>query len=192
MKKILAVLLSLAVCGTAVYTAIAADDETSAETPVAVEENTELNGNDNDAGASDFSGALKTLEEDEKAQEIADQIVSAVESGASEDDVNSLLLALADYVNNSGFDVSYAKTRAGSKEFLDAFLTDCGLDTDELHQALDAISGDSDNNADEENADAFNGDAYSSDVSSSSSGSDGSYYYSYDQSTTIPDTGYKG
>lgn len=186
MKKLLAVLLSVLICATAVYTAIAADDETSSETPVVTEDNTADTSDDTDA---EVEKIVTVLEQDDKAQEIAEQIDAAVKSGAAEDDVNSLLLALADYVNNSGYDVSRVSNKAGVKTMLDVFLTDCGVDTKELNLAIAGIKGDNGNSNNGSDADS------NSDFNSDTNGSgysDGSYYYSYDEATTIPDTGFEG
>lgn len=184
MKKIIALLLAGVLCATAAYTAIAADDEIGEE-PVVVE--TEEN---------QISDLVAALEGDEQAQEIADNIADAVKNGASKADVNELLMALADYINDKGYDVGDVKTKK-AKQIMGAFLEDCGVDSEALGAAisetgevLDSIFGSDDAG----NADSYGTDSFGTDSDSSSLGGSAAESYAVYgvESTTIPDTGFIG
>lgn len=192
MKKIIALFLAGVLCATAAYTAIAAeedelvdteevvtteDGETSKEqTPVETEE-------------SQLSDLVTALEGDEDAQEIADNIADAVKNGATKEDINELLVALADYINDKGYDVADIKKGKG-KQIMGAFLEDCGVDSEALGaafsdvgQVIDNVFGSADAGT---GSDAGSFDNSSTDAAASAAESYAVYGV---ESTTIPDTG---
>lgn len=115
MKKVIAVLMALAVCGTVAYTAcaeeVANDEDVLAVAPV--EENKE-------------ESILDKLANDEKAQNLAGEIKSAL---ANNGDVKAVYEKIANYVGNLD--------KAGSgRDALDKFLEDAGVNTEVLNDAI--------------------------------------------------------
>ena len=146
MKKFLAILLSAVLCAAAAYTAIAVEEDPTGDN-VAVEETPSESGS--------VSDLVAALEGDTQAQQIADNIESAVKNGATQADVNALLVALADYINGQGYDVADLKNKTKAKQFVGDFLEDCGVDSEALGKAIDGIDqvsdqlfGSSDNSSD--------------------------------------------
>lgn len=194
MKKIIALFLAGVLCATAAYTAIAAEEDelvdteevVAAEEDGAVEETPEEQA-PVETEESQLSDLVTALEGDEDAQEIADNIADAVKNGAAKEDINELLVALADYINDKGYDVADIKKGKG-KQIMGAFLEDCGVDSealgaafDDVGQVIDNVFGTDDTAA--AGTDAFGG---TSDMSGSAAESFAVYGV---ESTTIPDTG---
>lgn len=176
MKKLIALMLAGVICATAAYTALAVDGEEETESnpaPISEEEQ------------KTPSEILQEIANDPEAKEIADKFVDATKKGASTEDINATLLALADYINSKGYDVGQIKNGSKTKDFVGDFLEDCGVDSDELFKAIEKI--------DEVNNDVF-GDKESKGNPSSNLGTDvdlgGSPEYYGVDSTTIPDTGF--
>lgn len=180
MKKFLAILLSAVLCAAAAYTAIAADEDPADESVLVTAEETPT-----EAPELSLDDLAAALEGDAQAQQIADDLQAAVDSGALQDDVNAFLMNFADYLNGKGYDVADLKNKEKAKKFVGDFLEDCGVDSKALGAAMDGI--------DEINDQLFGG--------NDTTVSDGGYdYVSYVdagidygvESTTIPDTGVIG
>lgn len=181
MKKLIALFLAGVLCATAAYTAIAAeDDEANLEAVVVTAED-------------EIDDLVTALEGDPQAQEIADELADAVKNGAAEEDINALLVELADYINDKGYDVADIKN-GKAKEIMGAFLEDCGVDSEalgaaisETNEVLDDVFGNEEaTGTDTESYDDFN------DVSVDTDSGSESYAVYGVESTTIPDTGYIG
>lgn len=190
MKKIIALFLAGVLCATAAYTAIAAEEDELVDTEEVVstedgetpEEQTTV-----ETEESQLSDLVTALEGDEDAQEIADNIADAVKNGATKEDINELLVALADYINDKGYDVADIKKGKG-KQIMGAFLEDCGVDSEALGAAFDDVGQVIDNVFG--STDAGTGfDAGSFDGSSTDAAAAESYAVYGVESTTIPDTG---
>lgn len=125
MKKFLAVLLSVVLCATVAYS-VCAEEAAPAEDVVVVDE-TETN------AVADLADSLAN---DEFAQEKAEEIVDAIKTGSTSDDIVSLLGALEQYVNGAGFEVADLKDTGAVRDVIDAFLEDAGVDSEELNQAI--------------------------------------------------------
>lgn len=179
MKKFLAIILAAALCATAAYTAIAADEDPEGENVVVTEEETPAT--PADEALDDLAEAL---EGDSQAQQIADEIQDAVKNGATQADVNALLMALADYINGKGYDVADLKNKEKAKKFVGDFLEDCGVDSKALGSAIDGI-------------DQINDQLFGKDTGTNTVDTGDYSYTSYVdaninygvESTTIPDTG---
>lgn len=182
MKKIIALALAGILAATAAYTALAVDEEPTEEVSAPVITADEVLGNVQDV--------LDALENDEQAQAIADDFLDAINKGAANEDINALLLELASYINNKGFDVNDLKNKEKAKAFVGEFLEDCGVDSEALGKAFDAAGEVFDN--------VFSGTGTTDNNGTSSEGTTSSsddYYYNGGyvdygvDSTTIPDTG---
>ncbi len=125
MKKFLAVLLSVVLCATVAYS-VCAEEVAPADEAVVVAE-TEAN------PIEDFANEIAN---DEIAQEKAEEIVEAIKTGSTSDDIVSLLGALEQYVNGAGFEVSDLKDTGAIRDVIDTFLEDAGVDSEELNQAI--------------------------------------------------------
>lgn len=178
MKKLLALLLSGVLCASVVYTAIATDEDPEDDNVVVITEEQETPS----VSLDDLSAALG---DDEQAKEIADQIEEAIKSGATQADVNALLMDLTDYINGKGYDVADLKNKDKAIKFVGKFLEDCGVDSEALGEALKGLDEISDN--------VF-GDGGSGSSNGGTTVDDGYSYPDLDlnygvESTTIPDTG---
>ena len=125
MKKFLAVLLSVVLCATVAYS-VCAEEVAPAEDVVVVDE-TETN------AVADLADSLAN---DEFAQEKAEEIVDAIKTGSTSDDIVSLLGALEQYVNGAGFEVADLKDTGAIRDVIDSFLEDAGVNSEELNQAI--------------------------------------------------------
>ncbi len=121
MKKFLAVLMVAAVCATVAFSVRAEND--------AVEEVPETT-------TSTIEGAVSALQNDEKAEEIAGEIVDAIKTGAAKEDVSDLVATLEKYINNKGIGSDELQNPGALRDVVDAFLTDAGVDTEALNNAI--------------------------------------------------------
>lgn len=121
MKKFLAILTVVAVCATVALSVRAENDP--------VEDVTE-------ATTSSIEGIVSDLQTDEKAEEIANQIVDAIKTGAAKDDIADLVATLEKYVNNKGIETDEISDPGAVRDVVDAFLTDAGVDTEALNNAI--------------------------------------------------------
>lgn len=125
MKKFLAVLLSVVLCATVAYS-VCAEEVAPAEDVVVVAENE----------ASPVLDLADQLANDEVAMEKAEEIVEAIATGSTSDDIVSLLGALEQYVNGAGFEVSDLKDTGAIRDVIDSFLEDAGVNSEELNNAI--------------------------------------------------------
>lgn len=125
MKKFLAVLLSVVLCATVAYS-VCAEEVAPAEDVVVVAE-------DEATPVEDLAGQLAN---DEVALEKAEEIVEAIATGSTSDDIVSLLGALEQYVNGAGFEVSDLKDTGAIRDVIDSFLEDAGVNSEELNNAI--------------------------------------------------------
>lgn len=121
MKKFLAILTVVAVCATVALSVRAENDP--------VEEVTE-------ATTSSIEGIVSDLQNDEKAEEIANQIVDSIKTGAAKEDIADLVATLEKYVNNKGIESDEVSEPGAVRDVVDAFLTDAGVDTEALNNAI--------------------------------------------------------
>lgn len=201
MKKLIALFLAGVLCATAAYTAIAAEEDELVDTEEVVtteeEDVTAAEPEDQEpveTEESQLSDLVIALEGDEDAQEIADNIADAVKNGATKEDVNELLVALADYINGKGFDVADIK-RGKGKQIMGAFLEDCGVDSEALGAAFDDVGQVIDNVFGSDDAASAAGAGFDAGAfdgaGSDAAGSAAESYAVYGvESTTIPDTGF--
>ncbi|MEE1066657.1 MAG: hypothetical protein UH249_11055 [Acutalibacteraceae bacterium] len=124
MKKFLAVLLSVVLCATVAYSVCA--EEVAPEEDVVVVE----------TEANPVADLADSLANDTVAQEKAEEIVEAIKTGSTSDDIVSLLGALEQYVNGAGFEVSDLQDAGAVRDVIDSFLEDAGVDSEELNQAI--------------------------------------------------------
>lgn len=124
MKKFLAVLLSAVLCGTVAYTVFAeeAGDNTVDAPAVLAEE------------GKSVEDVVADLANNEDAAAAAEKIVEAVRNGASVEDVKALIGKLGEYAQGAG--VEDIKESGAIRDVLDKFLTDAGLNSEELNQAI--------------------------------------------------------
>ncbi len=120
MKKFLAILMVAAVCATVAFSVRAQND---------VEEVPETT-------TSSIEGAVSALQNDEKAEEIANQIADSIKTGAAKEDVSSLVATLEKYINNKGIGSDELKDAGAIRDVVDAFLSDAGVDTEALNNAI--------------------------------------------------------
>ena len=120
MKKFLAILMVAAVCATVAFSVRAenAEEEVPETTTSAIE------------------GAVSELQNDEKAEEIANDIVDAVKTGAAKEDIADLISTLEGYINNKGIGTDELQDPGAVRDVVDAFLTDAGVDTEALNNAI--------------------------------------------------------
>lgn len=127
MKKLIAILMALAVCGTVAYTAYATEGNIEideATTTTEAEENAVL----------DMAAELAN---DKKANEIAQNIAKALANGQTKEDVKGLVNSLGKYINGKGFTIDDIKNDAGAaNDVLNKFLEDCGVNTEVLKEAV--------------------------------------------------------
>lgn len=125
MKKFLAVLLSVVLCATVAYS-VCAEEVAPAEDVVVVAE-------EEASPVEDLAGQLAN---DEVALEKAEEIVEAIATGSTSDDIVSLLGALEQYINGAGFEVSDLKDTGAVRDVIDSFLEDAGVNSEELNNAI--------------------------------------------------------
>ena len=120
MKKFLAILMVAAVCATVAFSVRAenAEEEVPETTTSAIE------------------GVVLELQNDEKAEEIANDIVDAVKTGAAKEDIADLISTLEGYINNKGIGTDELQDPGAVRDVVDAFLTDAGVDTEALNNAI--------------------------------------------------------
>lgn len=124
MKKFLAILLSAVLCATVAYSVCAEEVAPEDAAVVTTEESNPV---------ADFADQLAN---DAEAQEKAEEIVEAIKTGSTSDDIVSLLGALEKYINGAGFEVSDLKDAGAVRDVVDAFLEDAGVNADELNEAI--------------------------------------------------------
>lgn len=125
MKKFFAVLLSVVLCATVVYSVCA--EEVALTDDVVVVTEDEVN------PVEDLAGELAN---DAVAQEKAEEIVEAIATGSTSDDIVSLLGALEQYINGAGFEVSDLQDTGAIRDVIDSFLEDAGVNSEELNNAI--------------------------------------------------------
>jgi ABC-type glycerol-3-phosphate transport system substrate-binding protein len=130
MKKFLVILMSAVLCATVAYSAFAEDAAPAEETTVSTTEAT------TETTTKSVSDIVGQLENDKTAKEIADKLTAAINSGASKEDIASLVKALGDYVGKAGFQLSDLKDGGAVRDVLDKFLQDSGVDSDKLNKAI--------------------------------------------------------
>ncbi len=121
MKKFLAVLMVAAVCATVAFS-VRAENDVTEEVP--------------ETTTSTIEGAVSALQNDEKAEEIAGEIVDAIKTGAAKEDVSDLVATLEKYINNKGIGSDEIQDPGALRDIVDAFLTDAGVDTEALNNAI--------------------------------------------------------
>lgn len=126
MKKFLAVLLSVVLCATVVYS-VCAEEILPEEEVVVVPD-------------ADVENTVEDLEDqlanDAIAQEKAEEIVEAIQNGSSSADIEAMLGALKDYVNDAGYEVSDLQDPEALKDVFNTFLDDAGIDSEALNEVL--------------------------------------------------------
>ncbi len=167
MKKFLAILLASALCATVAF-AVCAEEVAPAD-DVAVVSTEETN------PVADFADQLAN---DEEAQAKAEELVDAIKTGSTSDDIVSLLGALEKYVNGAGFEVSDLEDTGAIRDVIDTFLEDSGINTEELNEAI----------AESTIANAVLGIYYSAPEAEEET----TVTTIVEEETTIPDTGYIG
>lgn len=125
MKKFLAILLSVVLCATVAYSVCA--EEVAPADDVAVVSTEETN------PVADLADQLAN---DTEAQEKAEEIVDAIKTGSTSDDIVSLLGALEKYINGAGYETSDLEDAGAVRDVIDAFLEDAGVNVEELNEAI--------------------------------------------------------
>lgn len=120
MKKFLAILMVAAVCATVAFSVRA--ENNAEEVP--------------ETTTSSIEGAVSALQNDEKAEEIAGEIVDAIKTGAAKEDVADLVATLEKYINDKGIGSDEISDPGAIRDIADAFLTDAGIDVEALNNAI--------------------------------------------------------
>ena len=120
MKKFLAILMVAAVCATVAFSVRA--ENNAEEVP--------------ETTTSSIEGAVSALQNDEKAEEIAGEIVDAIKTGAAKEDVADLVATLEKYINDKGIGSDEISDPGAVRDIADAFLTDAGIDVEALNNAI--------------------------------------------------------
>ena len=120
MKKFLAILMVAAVCATVAFSVRA--ENNAEEVP--------------ETTTSSIEGAVSALQNDEKAEEIANDIVDAIKTGAAKEDVADLVASLEKYINDKGIGSDEVGDPGAIRDIADAFLTDAGIDVEALNNAI--------------------------------------------------------
>ncbi|HAY72788.1 MAG TPA: hypothetical protein DCY31_02875 [Ruminococcaceae bacterium] len=120
MKKFLAILMVAAVCATVAFSVRA--ENNAEEVP--------------ETTTSSIEGAVSALQNDEKAEEIAGEIVDAIKTGAAKEDVADLVTTLEKYINDKGIGSDEISDPGAVRDIADAFLTDAGIDVEALNNAI--------------------------------------------------------
>lgn len=121
MKKFLAILMVAAVCATVAFS-VRAENDAAEEVP--------------ETTTSTIEGAVSALQNDEKAEKIANDIVDAIKTGAAKDDVADLVANLEKYINDKGIGSDEISDPGAIRDIADAFLTDAGIDVEALNNAI--------------------------------------------------------
>lgn len=121
MKKFLAILMVAAVCATVAFS-VRAENDAAEDVP--------------ETTTSTIEGAVAALENDEKAEEIANNIVDAIKTGAAKEDVADLVANLEKYINDKGIGSDEISDPGAIRDIADAFLTDAGIDVEALNNAI--------------------------------------------------------
>ncbi len=121
MKKFLAVLMVAAVCVTVAFS-VRAENDVTEEVP--------------ETTTSTIEGAVSALQNDENAEKIAGEIADAIKTGAAKEDVSDLVATLEKYINNKGIGSDEIQDPGALRDIVDAFLTDAGVDTEALNNAI--------------------------------------------------------
>ena len=121
MKKFLAILMVAAVCATVAFS-VRAENDVAEDVP--------------ETTTSTIEGAVSALQNDEKAEDIANDIVDAIKTGASKEDVADLVATLEKYINDKGIGSDEIKDPGALRDIADAFLTDAGVDVEALNNAI--------------------------------------------------------
>lgn len=121
MKKFLAILMVAAVCATVAFS-VRAENDAAEEVP--------------ETTTSTIEGAVSALQNDEKAEKIANDIVDAIKTGAAKDDVADLVANLEKYINDKGIGSDEISDPGAVRDIADAFLTDAGIDVEALNNAI--------------------------------------------------------
>ena len=121
MKKFLAILMVAAVCATVAFS-LRAENDVAEDVP--------------ETTTSTIEGAVLALQNDEKAEDIANDIVDAIKTGASKEDVDDLAATLEKYINDKGIGSDEIKDPGALRDIADAFLTDAGVDVEALNNAI--------------------------------------------------------
>lgn len=121
MKKFLAILMVAAVCATVAFS-VRAENDAAENVP--------------ETTTSTIEGAVNALQNDEKAEEIANNIVDAVKTGAAKEDVADLVANLEKYINDKGIGSDEISDPGAVRDIADAFLTDAGIDVEALNNAI--------------------------------------------------------
>lgn len=121
MKKFLAILMVAAVCATVAFS-VRAENDAAENVP--------------ETTTSNIEGAVSALQNDEKAEEIANNIVDAVKTGAAKEDVADLVANLEKYINDKGIGSDEISDPGALRDIADAFLTDAGVDVEALNNAI--------------------------------------------------------
>lgn len=119
MKKFLAVLMALAVCGTVAYTACAEEVDEAEDVAVVAEAPEE-------EAADKVADVVDKLANDEKAQKLAGDIKSAL---ANNGDIVAVYNEVVKYVGN-------LDAAGAGRDALDKFLQDAGVNTEVLNDAI--------------------------------------------------------
>lgn len=178
MKKFLAILLAAVICAAVAYSVVAVENDEAEQPTVAAE--------DQDTAIDEV---IEQLKDDDTAADLADKINSALENGAAEEDILSLVDTFGTYVSDrSGIDISGLKSAASRRDLLSKFLVDAGVDPDKLSEAIssgkDAFSSSS---SSYEDTDAdYSGSADTTGYEDTAS------YSEMVEAITIPDTDFRG
>lgn len=121
MKKFLAILMVAAVCATVAFS-VRAENNVEEEVP--------------ETTTSTIEGAVSALQNDEKAEEIANQIVDSIKTGAAKEDIADLVASLEKYINDKGINSDEISDPGAVRDIMDAFLTDAGIDSEALNNAI--------------------------------------------------------
>ena len=108
MKKFLAILMVAAVCATVAFS-VRAENDAAENVP--------------ETTTSNIEGAVSALQNDEKAEEIANSIVDLVAN-------------LEKYINDKGIGSDEISDPGALRDIADAFLTDAGVDVEALNNAI--------------------------------------------------------
>lgn len=121
MKKFLAILMVAAVCATVAFS-VRAENDVAEDVP--------------ETTTSSIEGVIENLQNDEKAEEIANEIVDSIKTGAAKEDIADLVASLESYINDKGIASDELGDAGAVRDVVDAFLTDAGIDTEALNNAI--------------------------------------------------------
>ncbi|MBQ7549416.1 MAG: hypothetical protein IJT03_06905 [Clostridia bacterium] len=180
MKKFLVILLAAVICATAAYSVVAVEND-EAEQPTAAAE-------DQDTAIEEV---VEKLKDDNTAADIAGKINDALENGAAEEDILSLVDTFGTYVSDrSGVDISALKSAAARRDLLSKFLVDAGVDPDKLSEAISSAQDAFSSSSSSSYSDGSDADYSSSTVTTGTE--DSASYSEMVEAITIPDTDFRG